>query len=67
MDICTTITKRGMDLQVSKKGGDACKRGEQNKSMREAKGLTQENDTVNVFMHVYSSCVCYLRVTWICV
>jgi hypothetical protein len=44
-----------------------CKKGEWNKSMREAKGPNQGNGTVNVFMRVYLSCTCYLRVTLICV
>ncbi len=55
------------DLQVSKKGGaDTCK-GEWSKLMREAKGLNHGNGTVNVFMRVYLSCMCYLRITLICV
>jgi hypothetical protein len=43
------------------------KGGEWSKSMREAKGLNQGNGTVNVFMRVYLSRMCYLRVTLICV
>jgi hypothetical protein len=53
------------DLQVSKKGVDVSKKGEWSKSMREAKGVNQGNGTVNVFMHVYLFCTCYLGVTLI--
>jgi hypothetical protein len=35
--------------------------------MREAKGLDQGNGTVNVFMRVSLSRMCYLRITLICV
>jgi hypothetical protein len=50
------------DLQVSKKRGlMRAKGGEWSKSMREAKGLNKGNGTVNVFMHVYLSCMCYLQ------
>jgi hypothetical protein len=35
--------------------------------MGEAKGLNQENGTVNVFMRVHLSRMRYLRVTLICV
>jgi hypothetical protein len=38
-----------------------------NVRQREAKGLNQENGTVNVFMRVCLSRMCYLQITFICV
>ncbi len=35
--------------------------------MREAEGLNRGNGAVNVFMRVYLSRICYLRITLICV
>ncbi len=56
------------DLQVSEKGGGLIRaKGEWSKSLRKAKGLNQGNSTVNVFMRVYLSRMCYLRITLICV
>jgi hypothetical protein len=55
------------DLQVSKKGGLIRAKEEWSKSMRGAKGLNHGNGTVNVFMRVYLSRMCYLRITLICV
>jgi hypothetical protein len=55
------------DLQLSKKGELKRAKGEWGKSMLEAKGINLGNGTVNVFMRVYLSRICYLRITLICV
>jgi hypothetical protein len=55
------------DLQVSKRGSKISKEKRHKSNMGAEGGIDQGDGTVNVFICAYLFCICYLRITLICV